>query len=115
MLIAKRYPEGKFPPKRSSGRNIWHVHCVTGALQVLRDPEFLKVALDNPRNNVRIIFDDESAALVTPDDELWKELERFIAIGFRVEVFPFVLRAEFVPWTGDLNTREFDAIQIRKS
>ena len=88
---------------------------MTGALQVLRDPEFLKVALDNPRDGAKIIFDDESAAVISPGDELWKELERFIAIGFIVEVFPFVFRAKFVPWTGNLNTREFDAIQIRKS
>ena len=115
MFTAKRYPEGKFPPKRSSGRNIWHVHCVTGSLQVLRDPGFLKAVLNDPRDGAKIIFDDESAAVISPGDELWKELERFIAIGFIVEVFPFVFRAEFVPWTGNLNTREFDAIQIRRS
>lgn len=115
MFTAKRYPEGKFPPKRGPSGNIWHVHCATGAVQVLNDPEFLKAVLDNPRDGAKIIFDDESAALVSPGDELWKRLERFIAIGFRVEVFPFVFWAKFVSWTGDLNAREFDAIRIISS
>ena len=115
MFIAKRYPEGKFPPKRGS-RSIWHVHCMTGAIQVLRDPEFLKALEDNPRDSAKILFDDESAALVSPGDELWEELLKFVAGGFKIAVFPFIFKARYVPWTGaPTDAKEFDAVEIRKS